>query len=374
MSYYEAIKIDTVNNYYLYSSEEIDALGKRLAPEKLSAFKSDMEDLFDWKLESVASKEKPAPSGDPRDYVSLATYWWPNAETAGGLPYIRKDGLVNPEGARYDKDKLKRLAYLAYHGGLLYLLCGEDRYLTLIEKHLRNWFINEETRMNPHLEYGQFIPGMNKGRAEGLIDYGASFSYALNMLRLLKTRKALAADLLEGLDRWHSSFRTWLLESEIGKTERAAKNNHGTFYDISLCVIERFLGMDITGRAEFFVRERIEKQIAADCSLPQETARTRSLCYSFMGLKGLLEGAKLFREGGVDLFPRLKASVDWLYKAAIVRREDWPFPQVTPFDEGSYLLFRELVSNVYAGQYRDIADYIDPAKIDNKVLDYLYWY
>ena len=32
------------------------------------------------------------------DYVSLGTYWWENPDTDNGLPYIRRDGYVNPLG------------------------------------------------------------------------------------------------------------------------------------------------------------------------------------------------------------------------------------------------------------------------------------
>jgi hypothetical protein len=378
MSYFDVIKTDTVNNYYLYTWPEIEKLQKNISGKNLEAFKQDMEDMFLWPLESVTSREAPSgtagvPAPDIHDYMSLATYYWPDEQNPGG-PYVRRDGFANPQGALYDKDKLKRLAYLSYHGALLYFLTGEDRYSGLVRKHLYNWFIDEKTRMNPHLEYGQFIPGVVKGRAEGLIDYGASFSYALNMIHLLNQRGLLDKALAEGLASWHGSFYSWLKESAIGLKERDAKNNHGTFYDFTLSLIEQFLGCpeQTVLRKDFFVKERIEKQIAPDFSLPAETARTRSLSYSFMGLKGLLETAKLFNAQGINLYPLLKPPVDWLYEKAVVRRAEWPFEQVTPFDEGSYLVFLELVSGIYGGEYRKIEDYVDRDKILNPVLAYLF--
>ncbi|GHV36985.1 hypothetical protein AGMMS49546_03490 [Spirochaetia bacterium] len=373
MSYYEMIRDDTVNHYVLFTEDEIAGLKKRVGVEKIKSFQNDMDDLFNAPLESVVTKERRAPGSNVHDYVSLATYWWPDKNNKDG-PYIRRDGYINPEGTLYDKDKLKRLAYLVYHGSLLYFLTGEDRYLDLVKRHLCNWFINEETRMNPHLEYGQFIPGLANGRSEGIIDYGASFTYALNMIHLLHRIGALEADLLEGLLSWHRSFRTWLLESEIGKKEGSAKNNHGTFYDVALCSIEQFLGMpeEIRMRKDFFITERIEKQIAADFSLPLELARTRTITYSFMGLKGLLEEAKFLSYQGIDVFPRLKGAVNWLYENAIVHRETWPGPQLTRVDDGIYLVFRELVCGIYGSDYADIGDYVDPGKIYNRVLAYLF--
>jgi len=46
---------------------------------------------------SVMHKELAPPSGDRHDYVSLAPYWWPNPNTHNGLPYVRRDGEINPE-------------------------------------------------------------------------------------------------------------------------------------------------------------------------------------------------------------------------------------------------------------------------------------
>src|SRR3712207_1454899 len=46
---------------------------------------------------TIVDKSMTPPSGDKHDYLSLATYWWPNPGTSTGLPYIKKDGQMNPE-------------------------------------------------------------------------------------------------------------------------------------------------------------------------------------------------------------------------------------------------------------------------------------
>src|SRR5262249_1738075 len=46
---------------------------------------------------SVVEKELTPPSGDKHDYMSIAPYWWPNPNRSSGLPYIRRDGQINPE-------------------------------------------------------------------------------------------------------------------------------------------------------------------------------------------------------------------------------------------------------------------------------------
>src|SRR4051812_37934879 len=51
---------------------------------------------------SVIDKKQLAPSGDVHDYMSFGPYWWPDTTKPNGLPYIRRDGVVNP-GSRGDE-------------------------------------------------------------------------------------------------------------------------------------------------------------------------------------------------------------------------------------------------------------------------------
>ena len=50
---------------------------------------------------TVVDKPKPAPGGDPHDYLSQAPYWWPSqpktADNPWGCPYVQRDGQRNPE-------------------------------------------------------------------------------------------------------------------------------------------------------------------------------------------------------------------------------------------------------------------------------------
>lgn len=46
---------------------------------------------------TVVDKKIAVPGNDKHDYMSLARYFWPNESRPDGLPYIRKDGQVNPE-------------------------------------------------------------------------------------------------------------------------------------------------------------------------------------------------------------------------------------------------------------------------------------
>ncbi len=46
---------------------------------------------------SVTFKTVPPLSGNPHDYDSLSRYDWPNPDTPDGLPWIKRDGVTNPD-------------------------------------------------------------------------------------------------------------------------------------------------------------------------------------------------------------------------------------------------------------------------------------
>src|SRR5258707_4953097 len=58
---------------------------------------------------SVTDKKVLAPSKDPKDYVSLAPYFWPDPSKADGMPYLSRDGQVNPETPSGDFSDRNRL-------------------------------------------------------------------------------------------------------------------------------------------------------------------------------------------------------------------------------------------------------------------------
>jgi len=55
---------------------------------------------------SVMDKKLPPPSGDKHDYMSFGPYWWPDPKKTHGLPYIRRDGQVNPEARTVETDRV----------------------------------------------------------------------------------------------------------------------------------------------------------------------------------------------------------------------------------------------------------------------------
>src|SRR5207245_6572822 len=120
---------------------------------------------------SVGDKGAAPPSGDKHDYMSQAPYFWPDPSKPGGVPYVRKDGERNPEINRItDHRAIDGLVANTQTLALAYYFGGDERYAAKAASLVRACFLEPATRMNPNLEYAQFIPGVNTGRGIGLIE------------------------------------------------------------------------------------------------------------------------------------------------------------------------------------------------------------
>ena len=118
---------------------------------------------------SVMQKRTVPPTGDKHDYLSMAPYWWPDSTKSNGLPYIRRDGVMNPQ-TRIDHDGLRFGAMTDAVEALAlgYWFTGNERYATRAAFLVRTWFIDPATRMNPNLRFAQAILGVTEGRGIGI--------------------------------------------------------------------------------------------------------------------------------------------------------------------------------------------------------------
>lgn len=256
-------------------------------------------------IPKLIDKAHPALSGDKRDYNSLAIYWWPDPANPEG-PYIRRDGKVNPEKTdttRYDAPRLQQMVRQVRALARGYAVTGDERYARRAVAILDTWFVDPATSMHPNLRYAQTIPGRNKGNHSGIIET-VPFIDLVDSLQLLEPSKAFTKLEQRAVKRWFMAYVFWLLTSEQGKKEAAAKNNHGDWYDAQVAVYAHYVGLDNLARdvLDQVPEKRLEPQLAADGSLPLELARTRPVNYSIYALRAFLTLARVGQELGVDLY------------------------------------------------------------------------
>jgi hypothetical protein len=244
---------------------------------------TDADKLLNYAPVSVMQKSAFPPSGDKHDYMSIAPYFWPDPSKPNGLPYINKDGVVNPEVRRYtDKLNMPILCENIYRLSLAYYFSDDEKYARHATRLVEAWFVDTATRMNPNLNYGQAVKGITEGRAEGLID-SRFFIWAIDGMKLLQRSRYWTAGDQATVKQWFDAFLHWMETSKIGQKEKNARNNHGVWYDAQSLSMALFIdSAELAGRILQRAADRLDKQMDTSGLFPLELERTTSLHYSVL--------------------------------------------------------------------------------------------
>ena len=312
---------------------------------------------------SIAAKQQTPPSGDKHDYMSQAPYFWPDTKSPNGLPYIRRDGERNPEINKIaDHRTLDVLENTVETLALAYYFTGDETYAAKAAELLRAFFLDRATRMNANLQYAQFIPGVNTGRGIGLIET-RGLTRVVDAIGLLQGSRSFTNEDQRALQDWFGDFLQWMLESKNGREESAARNNHGTYYDVQVVSFALFLGKTDLARQtlEAAKQKRIAVQIEPDGRQPLELARTRAWGYSNGNLAGLMQLATLGERVNVDLWHfqtrdgrNIRKALDFLTPIALGERK-WQYQElggVKP--ESLFPLMRSAASVYHDRQYETV--------------------
>jgi hypothetical protein len=203
---------------------------------------------------------------------------------------------------------------------------------------LRTWFLDRETRMNPHLTYAQIEPGKPRGHSMGIIDFQRGY-LLLDLLQLLRScSDVITPEDVRGIREWFSGLLDWIVTSDLGHEECARLTNHGTWYDAQVVAYRLFLG-DAEGAADWLrmrTLPRMAKQITPEGDQPLESQRVTALQYCVFNLFGLCVLAELGRSAGVDLWTHtadegrgIRVALDWLLPFLVGERTlDGPITKV----------------------------------------------
>ena len=318
-------------------------------------------------LYTVMEKKQIPPSGDMHDYMTIAIYFWPDPKKADGLPYIRRDGEINPETKDY-KDKgniglmIKSVECLA----LAYYFSDDEKYAERAVAQIKAWFLDPATKMNPNLNYAQAIKGKNDGRGIGLIE-SREFVLVIDAIGLLQHSKQWTSKEQTGVEDWFKAYLEWFCTSKNGIEEMNAKNNHGIWYDAQKLGFALFTKNNKAAKSTIeSVKERLESQMDETGFFPLEMERTISLHYEAFILEPLFWIAQMASSINEDLWnyetPKGK-SIKKGFEVLVpylANEKDWIGQQIKPFeyDEYSSLLakghYKYKCSSCLPGFYKNL--------------------
>jgi hypothetical protein len=338
------------------------AQGRLLGPSEIAAIERARllpvaEALLKEAPVTVTASRSPRSAGGPHDFFSEADYWWPDPANPDG-PYIQRDGISNP--ANFVEHR-RAMVRLSTHVGTLtsvYRLTGDERFAAHAMAHLRAWFVEPATRMNPSLLYAQAIKGRATGRGTGIIDTIHLVEVARAAEHLTGSTSARPAD-AAAIRGWFADYLVWLTTHEYGIQERDAKNNHGTCWVMQVAAFAHLTGdtrlLDECRRR--FKDALVPTQMAADGSFPLELERTKPYGYSIFNLDAFaticqilstpqenlwtwaMPDGRGMRRAMAWLFPFLRDKSAWPAAKDVMYFDEWPVRQPSLLFAG--LAYRE---------------------------------
>ena len=294
---------------------------------------------------TVTSFASERSAGGIHDFYSEGDYWWPDPENPEG-PYIRKDGQSNPGNFSEHRKAMIRMSEEVSTLTSAWMLTSEKKYADKALEHLKAWFVDTTTLMNPNMLYAQAIWGRYTGRGIGLIDAYHLVEVAQSAYVLIE-KKGISADDGEKIKAWFAAFLDWMTTHPYGIAEMNAKNNHGTCWAVTAGMFAKLVD---NKEQLLFCRDRFKNvllpnQMAADGSFPLELERTKPYGYSLFNMDAMANLAEILsvpnddlwqfttsdgrslQKGMEFLFPYISDKNSWPFAKDIYIWDEWPVRQ-----------------------------------------------
>jgi len=280
---------------------------------------------------TVTAESSPRSAGGIHDFYSEGDYWWPDPANPDG-PYIQRDGLTNPDNFTAHREAMIRFSQISGALASAYLVTKEDNYVEALAPHLKAWFIDEATKMNPNLRYGQAIKGKVTGRGIGIID----------TIQLMEVAKAIEA--VEGscvitdseilqMKAWFGEYLIWITTHPYGIAERDHGNNHSVCWAMQAAVFAHLVGnLEVLEYCkEMYKTVLLPDQMSTTGSFPQEIKRTKPFGYSLFTLDAMATLCQVYASETENLYDyhtpdgkSLALGISFLYPY-VADKDSWPY-------------------------------------------------
>lgn len=294
---------------------------------------------------TVTASSSPKSAGGKHDFFSEADYFWPDPKNPDG-PYINRDGMSNPENFVAHRHAMIRFSEIIGALASAYQITGDEKYVKQAMVHLKAWFVNQETLMNPNLAYAQAIKGLFTGRSWGIIDSIHLMEVAQGVIVMEKS-KSLDKATLATVKKWFSDYILWLNTNKNGIAEKNAKNNHGTCWAMQVASFAKLVNDQpmLDSLRLQYKNVFLPNQMADDGSFPLEMKRTKPYGYAIFNLDAMTAlcqilstpkdnlwtyettDGKSIKKGLDFLYPYIADKSKWTLKPDVMYWENWPVAQ-----------------------------------------------
>ncbi len=271
-------------------------------------------------------------AGGPHDFYSNGDYWWPNPDTTTGLPYVRQDGQSNPAAFLEHRRILRQMRSHVANLTAGYLVTDNACFAHRAISWLQEFFLDEGTKMNPHLLYGQAVPGRCSGRSIGIIDTLHLIDVPV-AIEKLKLAGIMCTETYQELQQWFTHYLAWMTTHPYGIEEMNAKNNHGVCWHVQASLLAKFTqNQQVTDRCiDRFKTRLLPDQMALDGSFPAEIKRTKPYGYSIFQLDNMINLCHILSTPEESLWEfqladgrSIQRGLDYLYPY-LVDKQTWPY-------------------------------------------------
>ncbi|WP_111707928.1 alginate lyase family protein [Lutibacter citreus] len=332
---------------------------------------------------TVLDKTILPPSGNKHDYLSISRYWWPNADTIDGLPWVRHDGKTNPD-TQTDAVDRRRLGFMGesvWRLSLAYYFTKNEAYSKKAISMIETWFLNPTTLMNPHLEFAQTVPGNPNKRATGILDGRSIVMCVPDAINLLSVSENWEPKHKIKTTKWLSDYLTWLTKSDLGIKGSMQENNHGSWYRYQVASLALYLDdKQLVKQMVEITQNSLDKMLNIEGGQIHELARSRSFFYSCFNLQALTNIAVLGDKVGMNMWQFETENKKSLFLAInyltpVLNGKKWNYNTLKPIDLSGLIpviakIPAKYNSETYKKALENILKITEEKDINNKLLEF----
>jgi len=263
---------------------------------------------------SVINKTIIPPGATANDFVSISSKAWPDENKPGGLPWVKlADTNPDSKSDKVDRQRINDMANTVFTLSQAYYFSDDVKYAAKASSMIKTWFLATRTRMSPHLQYAQTIPGIDKKNSSGVMDGRLIPNNILDSINLIRGSAHWSERFDQVMNQWLTQYLTWLTGSKMGHNAAKKTDRNGSWYYLQTTSLAWYLNdTKALSRNIKFAKGNLKKQFNSKGGLIKELGRSKSYsdsCFSLEGLTGIAIIANKAGKKFWDLPSKNKSSI-----------------------------------------------------------------